>query len=194
MKQTSHSRRKFLQGSGSALAATWAAMSLPAMLATAESSWAGVDVTADFKNLSAEEAADLEAVTGQIIPTDDTPGAREAGVVYFIDAGLGTFLAGVAVPLADGLADIRSKVAEQFPDETSFAALDNDQQLQVMEIIQSEGYFGLIQYITMLGMLSHPKYGGNRDKIGWKMMRFDDRHAWVPPFGYYDAEYRKNND
>jgi len=35
-----------------------------------------------------EQAAEVEAFTSRIIPTDDTPGAREAGVVYFIDRGL----------------------------------------------------------------------------------------------------------
>src|SRR5262245_60928028 len=42
------------------------------------------------------DLADLEAVTAQIIPTDSTPGAREAGVVQFIDRALASFLAPLA--------------------------------------------------------------------------------------------------
>jgi hypothetical protein len=34
---------------------------------------------------SASDASDVEAVAAQIIPTDGSPGAREAGAVYFID-------------------------------------------------------------------------------------------------------------
>ena len=46
--------------------------------------------------LTAAEAADVEAVAAQIIPTDDTPGAREAGVVHFIDRALATFFSQLA--------------------------------------------------------------------------------------------------
>ena len=38
-----------------------------------------------YRVLSQAQAATLEAVATQIIPTDDTPGAREARVVNFID-------------------------------------------------------------------------------------------------------------
>ena len=41
--------------------------------------------------LTAEQARQVEAIACQIIPTDDLPGAREAGVVYFIDRALKTF-------------------------------------------------------------------------------------------------------
>jgi hypothetical protein len=34
-----------------------------------------------------------------------------------------------------------------------------------------------------------PKYGGNHDKAGWKLLGFEDRHVWQPPFGYYDKDY-----
>ena len=53
---------------------------------------AQADGDAKLSFLSAAEAADIEAVAAQIIPTDDSPGAREAGVVYFIDRALATFL------------------------------------------------------------------------------------------------------
>ena len=37
-----------------------------------------------------------ETTDAQIVPSDDTPGAREAGVIYFIDRALATFLARLA--------------------------------------------------------------------------------------------------
>src|SRR5712692_1503504 len=40
------------------------------------------------KIFSPHQARTVEAITGQIIPKDDTPGAIEAGVLYYIDTGL----------------------------------------------------------------------------------------------------------
>ena len=56
----------------------WAEIAQAAHEAHAAAQSAG-DARLSF--LSAAEAADVEAVAAQIIPTDDTPGAREAGVV-----------------------------------------------------------------------------------------------------------------
>jgi len=39
-------------------------------------------------------------------------------------------------------------------------------------------------------MFSSPKYGGNFQGSGWKLMGFVDQHAFAPPFGYYDAQYQ----
>ena len=41
---------------------------------------------------------------------------------------------------------------------------------------------------TAAGMFANPEYGGNRDKIGWKLLGFDDRFFWQQPFGYYDRD------
>jgi hypothetical protein len=38
-------------------------------------------------------------------------------------------------------------------------------------------------------MFSSPKYGGNYQGSGWKLIGFEDRHVFTPPFGYYDREY-----
>jgi hypothetical protein len=41
----------------------------------------------------------------------------------------------------------------------------------------------------VLGLLALPSYGGNAGKAGWKLVGFDDRHVWEPPFGHYDRDY-----
>jgi gluconate 2-dehydrogenase gamma chain len=41
-----------------------------------------------FAFFTPEEARQMEAVCEQIIPSDDGPGAREAGAIYFIDYAL----------------------------------------------------------------------------------------------------------
>jgi hypothetical protein len=35
-------------------------------------------------------------------------------------------------------------------------------------------------------MFALPSWGGNRDLAGWALLGFDSRHAWQPPFGFYD--------
>jgi hypothetical protein len=39
-----------------------------------------------------------------------------------------------------------------------------------------------------MGFLADPKYGGNRDQVGWKHIGFDNLEMYEPPFGFYDAE------
>jgi hypothetical protein len=50
-------------------------------------------------------------------------------------------------------------------------------------------FFGSLQQLTVLGALTMPQYGGNRDGLGWQLIGFTDQHAFAPPFGYYDRDY-----
>jgi hypothetical protein len=38
-----------------------------------------------------------------------------------------------------------------------------------------------------MGFFGNPSYGGNRDLVGWKLIGFEDRFQFEPPFGYYDG-------
>ena len=87
------SRRQFMGqaslGIGSAvMAANW-----PAILAAQEhahqAAQSGTPVQFDF--FTSDQGREVKAVAAQIIPSDATPGAREAGVIYFIDRALSTF-------------------------------------------------------------------------------------------------------
>ncbi|MDH4256161.1 MAG: gluconate 2-dehydrogenase subunit 3 family protein, partial [Gammaproteobacteria bacterium] len=55
--------------------------------------------------------------------------------------------------------------------------------------IEHTPFFGGMRFLTVLGLLALPSYGGNAGKLGWKLVGFVDQHAWQPPFGHYDAEY-----
>jgi gluconate 2-dehydrogenase gamma chain len=91
------SRRLFLKSSGAAIASTGVAVPVAAHQATPESTPAAPGATpaaADVQPLSPPaieffnpyEAAMVEALTARILPgTPDDPGAREAGVIYYID-------------------------------------------------------------------------------------------------------------
>lgn len=139
--------------------------------------------------LSAAEAADIEAVAAQIVPTDDSPGAREAGVVYFIDRALGTFYAQLAGDYRAQLAIFQEAYRKRHPDVGSFASLTSAQQVEYLKGIDETPFFTTTRLLTLLGMFALPEYGGNRDGVGWTLIGFEDRHVFGPPFGYYDRNY-----
>jgi len=139
--------------------------------------------------LSAAEAADIDAVSAQIIPTDDTPGAREAGVAYFIDRALATFLSQLASEYRAQLAEFQAAYRAQHPGAASFASLKPEEQVQYLKTVDQTVFFDTTRLLTLLGMFSMPAYGGNRNGVGWKLIGFEDRHFFRPPFGFYDRDY-----
>lgn len=140
--------------------------------------------------LTAAEAADVEAITAQIIPTDDSPGAREAGVVFFIDRALATFFSQLADDYRAQLAAFQTTCRERHPGASSFASLSSDEQIAFLKSVDETPFFNLTRIFTLLGMFSLPAYGGNRDHVGWTLIGFEDRHIFQPPFGYYDRDYQ----
>jgi len=139
--------------------------------------------------LSATEAADVEAVAAQIIPTDDAPGAREAGVVHFIDRALDTFLSHLAADYRAHLVEFQAAFRGRYPEATAFASLGSGQQIAYLQTVDHTPFFEATRLLTLLGMFSAPDYGGNRDGVGWKLIGFEMQHAFQPPFGYYDRDY-----
>jgi gluconate 2-dehydrogenase gamma chain len=145
------------------------------------------DTSARF--FTASDAADVEAITAQIVPTDDTPGAREAGVVHFIDRALATVLAHLAVDYRARLAEFQAGCRARYPEAASFAALAPAQQIAYLTEVERTPFFDLTRQLTVMGLFTMPSYGGNKDGIGWTLIGFEDKHAFQPPFGYYDRDY-----
>ena len=154
----------------------------------AKVAFAADDVQA--QSLSEAELADVDAITAQIIPTDETPGAREAGVALFIDRALATFFGRFAADFRSQLAAFRARCRAQYPDARSFAALTHEQQIAFLKQVERTPFFERGRLLTIVGMFAMPKYGGNRDGLGWKLLGFEDQHIFHPPFGYYDRDYR----
>ena len=185
------SRRSLLQ----AIAATMATTALPfgwaeiALAAHDSHAAPQGDRKATMSFFSAAEAADIEAVASQIIPTDDTPGAREAHVVSFIDQALGTFLSQLADDYRAQLHAFQAAFRERHPSAPSFASLGSEQQIEYLKEVDQTPFFNTTRLLTLLGMFSLPEYGGNRDGAGWKLIGFEDHHAFHPPFGHYDRDY-----
>ncbi len=141
--------------------------------------------------LNRADAADIEALASQIIPSDGSPGAREAGVIFFIDRALATFDADKKDAYRAGLAQVREAAARMFPGAANVAALKSEQQIALIQSIEKSDFFELLRTHTILGFLGSPSYGGNRDLAGWKHIGFEDRMSFEPPFGYYDAQARE---
>jgi gluconate 2-dehydrogenase gamma chain len=178
-------RREFLGAIGGA-AAVWLSAPWPELLAAGAE--AAHTSAAQFLVLSPSEAAELEAIAAQIIPSDATPGAREARVVTFIDRSLATFAKSQRALIADGLARLPRAVAAIRPGTESFAALPGPDQIAVLRALEAakSPFFEAVRVATITGLLAHPKYGGNYAKVGWKLIGFEDRFSWTPPYGYYD--------
>lgn len=164
----------------------------------------------------------IDASTARIMPTDHDPGAREAGVVFFIDR----YLSGIdyIYATADGSGFLRlegreseaysvriqelrevyrSGISEldalaQEREGAPFADLSEERQDYVLELLSHApkpetvvlgefdpvasflqgfgddglAFFDLLVLHTRQGMYSDPAYGGNRDRVGWKLIGF----------------------
>jgi gluconate 2-dehydrogenase gamma chain len=187
------SRRGFLKAAGSAAGAGWLAALWPAVLAAAEQAEQAAAARAAgvaFETLAAEDAADLAAIASQIFPSDGTPGATEAGVVYFMDSALRSFMVGAADSVLEGLGALNRKAAAVQPG-ARFSALPGPEQLKLLKAEEASPFFGTVRFMTIAGMFALPAYGGNQDHQGWKVLGFEHRHFWQPPFGFYDAQAAK---
>lgn len=186
-KTGTSTRRTFLAATGTLAGGGWLALNAPLLLAAGQAAAEQRAAGGDWAHLTAEEARALAAVADQIIPPDDLPGAAEVGVVYFIDQVLGGFMADQAGPLKEGLADLERRTQAAFAGSV-FADLAFEQQTGILLSIENTRFFGQMIFLTHCGMFASPSWGGNRDRAGWALIGFDSRHAWQPPFGYYDAQ------
>ena len=187
MNNQKSSRRNFLAETGKLAGGGWLALNTSMLLAAGQAAEEQREDGGAWVNMTPEEALTFAAVVDQIIPPDDTPGASDAGVVYFIDGVLDGFMAGAAEMLKQGLQDLDQNATGTFSGSSGFTALTFDQQTEMLQAIDTTPFFNTMIFLTHCGMFAMPSWGGNRELSGWAMLDFDNRHAWQPPFGYYDA-------
>jgi gluconate 2-dehydrogenase gamma chain len=178
-------RRTFLAGSS---AATIGWLALPWLASMASCARDDARRGSGFSHLSAREARTLRAFAAQIIPsTDDSPGAEEAGAVYFVDRALAMPLFADVAPLGRAaLADLDTRARAIDPDG-SFASLGGAEQASILQRVEREATFAAARSLVVIGTFADPSYGGNRDGIGWTMLGIDHRPSYVAPFGWYDS-------
>ena len=208
MKPSKSARREFLSTLGRTAGAAWMTAQLPAITAAVQHAHeaAKSKQAVGFEVLTAEQAKDVAAITARIIPTDEDPGATEAGVVYFIDRALKTFASRDLPVYQTGLKTVNQMTSKMFPGVARFSAATAEQQDKVLEELSESpklvprgrrqlpagtpgDFFPLIWGHTVMGFLADPEAGGNRDFAGWKAIGRDPAHTFSPPFGEYDKNY-----
>jgi gluconate 2-dehydrogenase gamma chain len=200
------SRRDFLSRGSAAVSAVWLSAHWPAMVAAAERAHQAAKSATPpkFQFFTPEEAAEIDAITARIIPSDETPGAREAGVIYFIDRGLTTFAVDDQKTYREGLPALQARVRELFPNVEKFSSATPEQQDQILHSLDEQtgsarrhsrsngasgSFFQAVRVHTIVGFLIDPDSGGNHDGVGWKVIGREPDHMFQPPFGYYDKDY-----
>ncbi len=190
MSEPSPSRRLFLKRGLTLASAAWARSVLPSLAVLSQAACTAKENHAAFTVLGAEEALEFEAVVARIIPTTDTPGAREAGVIHFLDQTFASFNAPMLIPARQGLRQFESGI----DDGTLFSELSETDQDAYLETQQDTPFFGMMRFLTVCGFFGMSRYGGNEDGIGWTLVGMHPRvHVYESPFGHYDAEYLREN-
>ncbi|MBS1818762.1 MAG: gluconate 2-dehydrogenase subunit 3 family protein [Acidobacteria bacterium] len=189
MSGRERSRREFLVQALTGAGAAWAATNYGGIEEAAAFAWqsppSGAPPT--FAFFTAAQAADVEAMAAQIIPTDATPGAREARVIVFIDRILTTFEKDAQTDYTRGLAELGRQTHQMYPSAGAFSALPAPDQIAVLTAIEKSPFFNLVRTHTITGFFAAPVHGGNAGKVGWALVNYDDSLRHAPPFGYYDA-------
>ena len=147
----------------------------------------------DLQIFTEEEANEFDAIAARLIPTTDTAGAREAGVVYFMDNVLGDKREEEFAVLKEGLRELQTTSVLEY-DSAYFYLLDEAQQDQLITEITDTPFFHTLRYLTVAGMFSLPEYGGNRDLIGYQLIGYQNQGAWAPPYSFYDADFKERGE
>jgi len=144
-----------------------------------------------FRFFTPQQAADYEAFASQIIPTDETPGAKDANAVRFVDFALSEIEPQNKQDFANALKALNEQAKKTAPQAAAFAVLTSAQQVEAIKAMEKTGDFGLLKYYVLAGFFGDPADGGNKDEVGWKLIGFENQFYYAPPFGYYDAQLMK---
>ena len=190
MDTPSGTRREFIASSAALLGGSWLSLQLPRLGALAEWARGAAEEQAAFTVLTPAEARTMEAFAAQIIPTDSiSPGAREAGAVWFIDRALGPgYFPEFREPVKAGIADLDARARQRRRGTAGFADLPSAEQIRVMRHVQDTPFFFTARMLTVMGVLADPRHGGNRDHAAEKILGIEHAPSYQPPFGWYDAD------
>jgi len=128
------------------------------------------------------EATEIEAMASQIIPSNSTPGARSRRYLFHR-------------PRAR---NFRSREARSLQERPSGPAeedggppiqhwnvlraiIDAPRQIELLKNIEKTEFFEQVRLHTIMGFLANPEYGGNRDRIGWKLMALETASSTSRP-------------
>ena len=128
------------------------------------------------------QAATVQAFAARIIPADELgPGAKEAGVIHYLDRALAGAYVAQQPAYYRGIIALDAYANERFG--ANFVDLPPQQQDAIIGDVEAgratgfsgpsaREFFNLLWRHTMEGFLGDPIYGGNQDFIGWKLVGF----------------------
>ena len=122
--------------------------------------------------LNLHEMLTLAAIGAQIIPTDETPGAREAGIVDYIDTKIKSMGSSLQV-YQKGLQEVDNVSKRNFG--ARFVELRPEQQKDVLQSMEESTFFQRVWEDTVEGFCRSP--------VGQKVVGYAGRSQ---PHGYLD--------
>src|SRR5262249_39009254 len=154
-------RRKFLVTSAAGVSGAWLTANWPGIAAAADHAAhmasAPVAAPTKFVFFTAEEAADVDAIAAQVLPSGATPGAREAHAVYFIDQAFATFNADLAPGFRAGLTAFQKAYGQATPSGGAFASASAADQLAYLKTVDTTPFFEAVRQLTILGTFAASK-------------------------------------
>jgi gluconate 2-dehydrogenase gamma chain len=144
--------------------------------------------------LSLRQARFVDAIAARIFPATDTPGAVEAGAVFYIDRALAAPYAHLRSRYTRALRALDKDARGKFG--AAFVKLSSEQQDSVLGDLESGNitalpnsaeFFELLRAHVLEGVFGEPGYGGNRDMIGWKLVGFPGQQ-WGYPETYINKK------
>jgi hypothetical protein len=146
-----------------------------------------------FAFFTRDEAQTVEALTQRIFPDDDLgPGARQAGVLVYIDRALSGAEENRQHLYRSGIRELdriaHGRFGRAFADcapadqDSLIAAMAGDA-LPDFVAAGALAFFEVLRAHTIEGMFSDPAHGGNRDFAGWKLLGY-----WGPQPSYSHQE------
>src|SRR6187401_329764 len=147
MSTRGKSRRSFLIESTAGLSGAWVAANYAGILSAEKyvlkAAQSGKPAALQF--FTPDQALEVEAMAAQIIPTDETPGAREARVINFIDRALTTFAKNNQAAYTKGIDELQAQTKQMFPAATTFSALTSPEQIKVLTAMEKTPFFNTVR-------------------------------------------------
>lgn len=137
--------------------------------------------------LSKRQAQLIDAIAARLFPSTDTPGAVEAGALFYIDQALAGPYPELRPYYAKALRAVERHAKDKFGD--TFIKLAEEQQDAVLRdfedgtvpsFAKAAEFFETVRAHVLEGVFGEPNYGGNKDLIGWKLVGFPGQQYGYP--------------
>jgi len=138
-----------------------------------------------------DDSLTIAAFTERLMPgAPGKPGARDAGVLNYIDLALSGAYADLQDFYRRGLAQLDEHCRKRY--QRSFVHLEPAQMDEVITALEhsqatefiwptAPEFFNTVRIHTIEGMFADPIYGGNKDFAGWRLVGFPGAQAIFTP-------------